>query len=152
MLETAAALLLAHVLADYAFQTDWIVENKRRFSVLALHGAIVFAASWLALGLAPAALPLVAVLTLLHMATDAAKTRLEPGRLWSYLADQALHVAAIFLLSALFAAGWSDGLWARLLPAGTPAVLASSVGMRRSGWPMPGTRRAAPPAAPVPRS
>ena len=36
MTETLAALLLAHVLADFVFQTRWIVQNKRRPSVLLL--------------------------------------------------------------------------------------------------------------------
>ncbi|WP_138465244.1 DUF3307 domain-containing protein [Poseidonocella sp. HB161398] len=126
MLETSAALLLAHVLADYAFQTDWIVENKHRFRVLALHGAIVFAASWLALGFA--GLPLVAAVTALHMATDAAKTRFVPARLWGYLADQAIHISAVFALPAFFASGWAQGLWAAHLPAAAPAAMALAAG------------------------
>ncbi|MBE3636972.1 DUF3307 domain-containing protein [Mangrovicoccus algicola] len=127
MPETSAALLLAHVLADYAFQSDWIVANKRRPHVLALHGAIVFATAWIALGFA--ALPLVLAVTLLHVATDAAKTRLGKGGLRSYAADQGVHLAAIFVLPPLFAAGWEDGIWAGLLPAPAPALMALAAGL-----------------------
>lgn len=41
MIETFAALLFAHVLADFVFQTNWITDNKRRPQVLLLHALIV---------------------------------------------------------------------------------------------------------------
>ena len=50
MTETFAALLCAHVLADFVFQTRWIAGNKRRAPVLLLHGAVVLATAQAALG------------------------------------------------------------------------------------------------------
>ena len=43
MTETLAALLLAHVLADFVFQTGWMVGNKHRAAGLLAHGAVVLA-------------------------------------------------------------------------------------------------------------
>ena len=41
---TALALVTAHLLADFPLQTDWMVANKHRPAVLALHGAILLRA------------------------------------------------------------------------------------------------------------
>ncbi len=41
MIETAVALLFAHVLADFVLQTDAMVRHKRRPLVLLGHVAIV---------------------------------------------------------------------------------------------------------------
>ena len=50
MSETFFALIFAHALADFVFQTQWIVANKARFPVLLLHVALVAALSLAALG------------------------------------------------------------------------------------------------------
>src|SRR6056297_964421 len=50
MIETFTALLFAHVLADFLFQTGWINANKRRPGVMLLHGAIVLVTAQAALG------------------------------------------------------------------------------------------------------
>ena len=41
MPETFAALLFAHVLADFIFQTNWMVAHKRRLPVMLAHVGIV---------------------------------------------------------------------------------------------------------------
>ena len=55
MIETFIALSFAHVLADYVFQTKWMVERKREPGVLVLHGALVLALAMAAIGRVDAA-------------------------------------------------------------------------------------------------
>lgn len=113
MPETLAALLLAHTLADFVFQTRWMVVNKRQFSGLFAHGGVVLLTLIAATGsLDPALL----WLTALHMATDALKAR-APGGLGPFMADQAMHLAAVMALAL-----WLPGLFASGLWAGTPAL------------------------------
>lgn len=124
MTETFAALLLAHTLADFVFQTRYLAENKRRLPVLLLHGAVV-------LGLAQAALGRVdawelLALALLHIATDWLKSRLPAPGLAAFLADQATHLAAIAALAVLRPGLWAAGLWAGL--DGLPALMALAAG------------------------
>ncbi len=70
MLETAVALVFAHLLADFVLQTDSMVRDKRRPPVLLGHVGIVAAASWVALGFAPVPLLLLLV-GVSHFAIDA---------------------------------------------------------------------------------
>jgi hypothetical protein len=53
LLQSAIALMLGHVLADFTMQSDRMVQNKRAPMVLLGHVAIVAAVSWAALGFAP---------------------------------------------------------------------------------------------------
>ena len=50
MIQTFAALLLAHAVADFLLQSRWMVDNKRRPGAMLAHGAVVFATSLAALG------------------------------------------------------------------------------------------------------
>ncbi|MBN8630401.1 MAG: DUF3307 domain-containing protein, partial [Rhodobacterales bacterium] len=55
MTQTFIALFFAHTLADFVFQTGWMVANKHRAAGLAAHGAVVLACAVAATGsLAPA--------------------------------------------------------------------------------------------------
>ena len=130
MTETLAALLFAHVLADFVFQTNWMVANKRRPEGLALHGLVVLATAVAATGAVDIG---VLWLTALHVAIDAIKARARPG-LTAFLLDQAGHLATIAALALWRPMIWSDGLWAghaalpglMLLAAG--AILATRAG------------------------
>lgn len=132
MTETFTALLLAHALADFVFQTRWIALNKRRFPVLLLHGAIVLATAQGALGRVDAWELL--ALALLHVAVDAVKARLPAPGLGAFLADQGAHLAAIAALAALRPDLWAGGLWhgAADLP-GLMAALAGAILTTRAG-------------------
>ncbi|MGJ8546734.1 MAG: DUF3307 domain-containing protein [Sulfitobacter sp.] len=99
LIQSFILLLLAHLLADFVFQTNWMVANKRRPAVLALHGGIVFILSAAALG---GQLPLALGLAAAHLAIDAIKTYAAPPRLWAYLGDQAAHLATV-MFAAYFA-------------------------------------------------
>lgn len=112
MADTFAALLFAHVLADFVFQTRAMVETKRKPQVLALHGTIVFALTLAALGGSPA---LAGAVTAAHLVIDAVKTHAlrRPG-LAAFLADQAAHLATIAIAAALLPGAWGTGFWAGL--------------------------------------
>jgi hypothetical protein len=110
---TFAALFLAHVIADYLLQTNWLVENKRRPLAIGLHIAAVLVMmpiltlqlSWWFVALAAA-----------HLAIDLTKTHLLGGGLAAYVADQALHIASILVVVMLAPDLWlgsplSDIAW-----------------------------------------
>lgn len=125
-----ALLLCGHVLADFLFQTNWMVrEKKRSLYALLIHalevgivqGVMVLVFSWSIRGLA-----LVGGIALAHFAIDWAKTSLDrraPRRalVW-LLGDQAAHVGILILAWRLWPAvetagpiswiGWSATLLA----------------------------------------
>ena len=72
MFETFTGLLLAHALADFTCQTDWINANKAKPYVLLLHRVIVWVTAHAAPGQTYA--PVLAALTVAHIVIDAIKT------------------------------------------------------------------------------
>jgi hypothetical protein len=103
MLETFTALLFAHVVADFALQSNWMVANKARLAGFAAHGGVVLGTLLASLGqLSPSLFGLAA----LHMAIDLIKTRLPQG-LGAFLGDQALHLTTLLALAL-----WQPELWA----------------------------------------
>ncbi len=117
MIETFTALLFAHALADFLFQTDWINARKRRPEVLVLHGAIVLVAAQAAIGRVDAAEIL--ALALAHLAIDAVKTHGRFVSLGAFFIDQAAHLATIAAVAGLAPELWSSGAWSgwpQLLP------------------------------------
>ena len=108
MTETLAALLLAHVLADFVLQSDAMVQTKRQPLTLLLHGLIVLATATATLGTFS---PWLLALTLAHMAIDIAKTLSGPRGIWPFLADQAAHLASLIALALLMPDLWTSGLW-----------------------------------------
>ncbi|MCB2111362.1 MAG: DUF3307 domain-containing protein [Defluviimonas sp.] len=133
MIQTLAALLFAHVFADFVLQTRFTAENKRRLPVLLMHGAIVLAMAEAALGRVDAWE--VPALALLHIGTDWLKARFAPARsLGAFLADQGAHLAALAALAVWRPDLWAGGLWARLagegpLLAALPAAMALAAGL-----------------------
>jgi len=98
-----AALFLAHVIADYLLQTEWMVANKHRARAIGLHiGAVFLAMPLVTLTFSPWFVALAG----LHLAIDLTKTHLLRGGLGSYVADQVLHLASIALVAAL-----APGIW-----------------------------------------
>ncbi len=119
MLETAVALAFGHLLADFMLQTDAMIREKTRLSILALHVGIVVAMSWLALGfpLQPGLLLLIAVT---HFAIDWIKLRYGGPGFGPFITDQAAHFGVIALGAALFPGAYAAGLWS--LPATTTVL------------------------------
>lgn len=114
--ESFLLLLLAHLIADFVLQPDWMVERKARPGILLLHAGIVVATAALILGtLNPG---LLAILLVTHAAIDWAKQhRLPPAR-WSeharFILDQQAHILVLIGLAMLFPASARDG-WLRLV-------------------------------------
>lgn len=131
MTETLAALILAHVLADFVLQTTKMVQGKRQPLTLALHGAIVLATATLATG---SLSPLLLALAGAHIAIDMAKTLSNRRGFWPFMADQAAHLATIFALARFAPDLWSTGIWSACptLPAmmtlAAGAILATRAG------------------------
>lgn len=109
MIQTFAALLIAHVLADFVLQTRWMVTHKRRPGVLLLHGALVLATAQAVTG--QVAAPGLLALATAHLVIDAVKLRLPPG-LGAFLGDQAAHLAVLALAAVLMPDLWAGGYWA----------------------------------------
>lgn len=128
MTETLAALLFAHILADFVFQTGKMAAGKARRDVgaMAAHIATVAACTWAALGANSAmAVTAVAAVTAAHLAIDLAKSFARPG-LGAFLADQGAHLATLVAAAALWPGAWQTGLWAAAPQ--VPAVMAIAAG------------------------
>ena len=108
MIATLAALLFAHVMADFVLQTNAMVANKRHHLTLALHGAVVLGMAVLATG---ALSPWLILLTVAHLAIDAAKTLLGRGGIAPFLADQAAHLATLIALAFWQPDLMAQGIW-----------------------------------------
>ena len=142
MLETAVALVLAHLAADFLLQTDAMIRDKERLPVLLGHVGIVTAASWTALGFA--AVPLLLLLVAAtHFVVDLAKLRwaasrrargLEPG-FAAFATHQAAHLAVIAVAAGLWPGAWAAGLWADPdVLARLPEAMALAAGLIATVW------------------
>jgi hypothetical protein len=115
------ALYLGHLLTDFVFQSERLVEQKRRgkFSAYGLHGLIHFLSTVVIAGFvlrgsffAPRTYAVIAALTAIHLLIDLGKMRLAARYPWcdgarAYLADQFFHFLTVVI------AGW-------LLPPAVP--------------------------------
>jgi hypothetical protein len=110
-------LLLAHLIADYPLQSDWMVQAKKTRIGLTLHVAVHLATLLIVLnGFLRlewrVTVPTVLAVAILHFGIDTWKNIF--ARRWprwvigGYLQDQALHVASL-LLVAYGQAGWDGG-------------------------------------------
>jgi hypothetical protein len=116
MIQTFAALLLAHVLADFTFQTDWIVRHKRNPLVLLLHIVVVFGFTTAALG---GIWELALVIAAAHLVIDAVKLWALPrhisGSFAGFAADQTAHLATLCAAAIWFPGAVAAGTWAAWL-------------------------------------
>lgn len=112
MIETFTALLIAHIFADFVFQTTWMVRYKARPGVLTLHGAVVVGTALVLLG--PGAWVELAVLGAVHMGIDVIKLGVRGGGAGAFVADQVAHVVSIAVLAAVAPALWAGSPWAQL--------------------------------------
>ena len=125
MTQTVTALLLAHTLAAF------LIRDGRPLPLALLHTAL-FAL------LAPAALggwhPVLAPLTLAHLAIGAGVALAPAKRLWPFLAGLAATGLALVVTSAVEPGLWASGLWQGQdwLP-GCMAVLAGGILATRAG-------------------
>lgn len=114
MPETLAALVFAHVLADFVFQTNWMATHKRNPLALGLHLALVYATAIAATG---SVHPGLLVLALVHIGIDVGKLILQvtwksSGGFGPFMLDQALHLLSLIALALYLPDLWAQGLWA----------------------------------------
>ncbi len=119
MIETLAALLFAHIVADFVLQTDAMVASKKKPATLLLHAVIVLVTAQIALGSVDAWEPL--ALAVAHIIIDIVKVYALPDKLSSFFADQAAHIVTIFATALYAPTLFAGGLWAGLTP--VPAVM-----------------------------
>jgi hypothetical protein len=112
MYETLLALLVAHLVADFPLQPDWMIRRKRNPLVLALHVLLVTGTAALALGGWPSGVLLILAGT--HLAMDAIKVYLLRDSLGSFAADQVVHLAVIVALALAFPGTFAQGAWQAL--------------------------------------
>ncbi|MBV2360670.1 DUF3307 domain-containing protein [Thalassococcus sp. CAU 1522] len=109
MIATFTALLLAHVLADFVFQPDWMVARKGNVFILLLHAAIVLVFSTAALG---GIWEVALVVATAHLAIDAIKAWALPRTFTAFAIDQSAHVATIAAAAYYWSGAFDAGLWA----------------------------------------
>lgn len=124
MIETLVALGLGHLVADFLLQWRGLVEAKRdprrRVWALPLHVAIVVAATWAALGLAPVPW-LLALVGASHLLIDWAKLLWGGRGFTGFAGDQAAHAGVIWLGASFWPGAYAAGLWG--LPALAPRLI-----------------------------
>lgn len=127
MLQTFAALLVGHVLADFTFQSQWMVTHKRNPFVLLLHVAVVFVLTTAALG---GIWQVALFATLAHLIIDIGKTYALPARvragLTAFLVDQALHLVTLTVIAVTWPGAAALGLLGPWMDAVTPIMLGLS--------------------------
>lgn len=98
-------LMLAHLIADYPLQPDWMVHAKQTWSGLTLHVGVHLAMLLILAGTGRAVLwPFLVALAAMHFVIDAFKNwlgRVRPD--WvsgPYLLDQLLHLVSLLVVAA----------------------------------------------------
>ncbi|KEO61405.1 DUF3307 domain-containing protein [Thioclava indica] len=138
MIETFTALICAHVLADFALQSNAMVAGKARrdMPVFATHLAILIALSALALlQFSAAFLAALILVGLSHFLIDIAKTFAPKNRaLMAFITDQGAHLIATAAIAAAFPGLFANALWAgqSWLP-GTLALISGGIVTIRAG-------------------
>ena len=119
----AVALIAAHFLADFVFQTRKTAENKTNILVLLKHALLVSVTSYLLCGTWRLwILPLAIFLG--HAILDFIKSRIKVRLLFVFIIDQVLHIAFLIALSIWVSEQFSfelywvilfGDIWTRLL-------------------------------------
>ncbi len=113
LLDLALALLVAHALADFVFQPDWMVKTKTRRPVLMLHSLIAAGLAYLLVGRWALWL-LPALVFLSHAMIDFIKARAGRSTATVFVLDQAAHLAVVVALAFWLGQGGELSLWAKL--------------------------------------
>jgi hypothetical protein len=112
VIETLVALLFAHALADFVFQTSHMVRDKQdgMWKGLASHALAVAVLTAAAIGsYSMVALGTVVFVAATHLVIDWGKTRFA-ANVSSFLVDQGAHLLVLILVAALYPGLWASGL------------------------------------------
>ena len=129
MLETLVALLLAHALTDFVFQTSRMVREKEagRWGSLTLHAIVAAVTTAVAIGaFSVTALWAVLVVASTHLLIDWGKARFRRTA-GTFLVDQALHLTVLVAVAALWPGLWVEGFLGGI--EWLPAVMAVAAGL-----------------------
>lgn len=113
MIETFVVLLTGHLVADFLFQPQWMVDRKATWWVTGVHGVIVTVLSAALLGLVWSWALLILFIT--HVAIDLTKTMVNRDDFWVFCSDQFLHLMVIGIIVSIYPDLASKGLWHRTL-------------------------------------
>jgi hypothetical protein len=102
-------LYLAHLVADFLLQPDWIARRKTEIRPLSAHAAIHLACATAAvnLGLDRRVAGAIVTVALIHTLLDYAKARLSGDGWIAFTADQAAHLLVVALTAIWLTASWS---------------------------------------------
>lgn len=102
-------LYLAHLVADFLLQPDWIARRKTEFLPLSAHAAIhvACAAAAVNLGLDRRVACVILAVAVLHTLLDYAKARFSGEGWLAFAADQAAHLVVVALAAVWVTASWS---------------------------------------------
>jgi len=109
MIETFLALLTAHFLADFLFQPNWMIVNKKNPLVFCLHIIIIGVVAIALLG----GFPIIVLLILCgtHLIMDGIKTYILDNKSWAFCLDQSVHVIVIVGLAVVYPETFKLGCW-----------------------------------------
>lgn len=102
-------LYLAHLVADFVLQPDWIARRKTQFRSLSAHAAIhaLCAIAAVNFGLDRRVAGAIVVVAIVHVLVDYAKARLSDDGWLAFTADQAAHIVVVALATVWLTASWS---------------------------------------------
>ena len=109
MAETFVAILTAHLIGDFIFQTKRIIERKREWKIFFLHIITVTLITYLLLGEFHWQILLVVFLT--HFIIDAMKLYWMKDSWLSFTIDQGSHLIVLIGLALVFSGVPDTGWW-----------------------------------------
>lgn len=118
------ALALAHLVADFPLQTDWMVANKRQWRAMGAHIGVVAITTSIALGGAHWAVW--AAIVISHFVIDWIKTRYAGQGLISFVIDQIAHLG-ILGIAAWWITRTQSTLWITADHAQTMSIAAGLI-------------------------
>lgn len=123
-------LLLSHLLADFVFQTNSILANKKWFSKqMLLHIGIVFIVSFLL----SFSLKIALSIAFIHWIIDSMKCSLQ-GKIsgketYLFFGDQLVHLLSVLFIWVAF-----EGIWVHLLNAVVKVTMSYSISLLLLGY------------------
>jgi len=113
MAETFIAILTAHLIGDFIFQTKGMIERKRDLRTLFLHIVLVTITTYIILG--SFHWQILAVIFLTHFIIDTIKLYWMKDSFWSFVVDQGSHLIVMLTLASVFVDVPNSGWWPAVL-------------------------------------